>query len=306
MFKTKTKTGNFTKHSLARIQIKKNKSGILKKTVIGIVIAVSSIAIFGCVKVNNIQNVINHNTAYFESISTTSSAEKVLFSDTYTDTDFKKDLKNFEELNINNKDNQTMLMFMNFSNMQKYSDKISIEEYSQLLKDKDLDKLKSFSERVPKKDTISWSLITMGISPMNMYFYDHLAKVYDEKYGAGSYFKYFMNNTSFVNKNGDISIDESKSQNYKDFSASQEDLFIKLKDAYTKKDYAVLRNYFEQYHHFLNFVDGINHSNISMPRYKESNYIDNFIATAVFIPYLNAKNNYDMSKISESLVMAIY
>lgn len=305
MFKTKAKTENFTTQSLAKVKINKNKSGILKKTVIGTIIAVSSIAIFGGVKVNNIQNVINHNTAYFESISTTSSAEKVLFSDAYTDTDFNRDLKNFEALNINNENNQTMFMFMNFSNMQKYSDKVSIEEYSQLLKDKDLGKLKSFSERVPKKDTISWSMITMGISPMNMYFHDQLAKVYDEKYGSDSYFKYFMNNTSFVNKNGDISIDESKSQNYKDFSASQEDLLIKLKEAYAKKDYVVLRNYFEQYHHFLNFVDGINHSIISTPRYKESNYIDKFIATAVLIPYLNVKNNYDMNKTSKDLIMAI-
>lgn len=306
MFKTKAKTENFTTQSLAKVKIKKNKSGILKKTVIGIIIAVSSIAIFGGVKVNNIQNTINHNTAYFESISTTSSAEKVLFNDTYTDTDFNRDLKNFEALNINNENNKTMFMFMNFSNMQKYSDKVSIKEYSQLLKDKEFDKLKSFSRRIPKKDTISWSLITMGISPMNMYFHDQLAKAYDEKYGDKSYFKYFMNNTSFVNNDGDISIDESKSQSYKDFYASQENLFIKLKGDYAKKDYAALRNYFEQYHHFLNFVDGINHSSISAPRYKESNYTDKFITTAVLIPYLNTKNNDDMNKTSKDLIMAIY
>lgn len=306
MFKTKTATETFTTHASESMKIKKKKSGIFKKTVIGVVIAAASLAIFGGVKVNNIQNVINHNTAYFESVATPQSAERVLFSDTYTDADFNKDLKNFEVLNVNNEKNKTMFMFMNFSNMQKHSDKVSIEEYTQLLNEQDLSKFKSFSERVPKKDTLSWSLVTMGISPMNMYFHDQVAKAYEEKYGADSYFKYFMNNTNFTNVNGEISVNESKSQTNKEFLASQEAVTIKLKEAYAKKDYAVLRSYFEQYYHFLNFVDGVNHSAISTPRYKEFNYTDNFIATAVLIPYLNAKNNYDMTKTSKDLIMATY
>lgn len=306
MFKTKTATETFTTHASESMKIKKKKSGIFKKTVIGVVIAAASLAIFGGVKVNNIQNVINHNTTYFESVATPQSAERVLFSDTYTDADFNKDLKNFEVLNVNNEKNKTMFMFMNFSNMQKHSDKVSIEEYTQLLNEQDLSKFKSFSERVPKKDTLSWSLVTMGISPMNMYFHDQVAKAYEEKYGADSYFKYFMNNTSFTNVNGEISVNESKSQTNKEFLASQEAVTIKLKEAYAKKDYAMLRTYFEQYHHFLNFVDGVNHSAISTPRYKESNPTDSFIATAVLIPYLNAKNNYDMNKTSKDLIMATY
>lgn len=306
MFKTKIATETFTTHASGSVKIKKKKNGIFKKTVIGVVIASASLAIFGGIKVNNIQNVINHNTAYFESVATPQSAEKILFSDTYTDADFNRDLKNFEVLNVNNEKNKTMFMFMNFSNMQKHSDKVSIEEYAQLLKEQDVVKLKSFSDRVPKKDKISWSLITMGVSPMSMYFHDEVAKGYDHKYGADSYFKYFMNNTSFTNVNGEIGFDESKSQKYKEFLASQETVAIKLKEAYAKKDYAVLKSYFEQYHHFLNFMDGINHSAISTSRYKESNYTDNFIATAVLIPYLNAKNNYDMNKTSKDLIMATY
>lgn len=306
MFKTKNTTETFTTHAPVTVKIKKKRSGIFKKTAIGVVIAVASLSIFGGVKVNNIQNVINHNTAYFQSVYTVSSAEKVLFNDVYTDVDFNRDLKNFEALNINNEKNQTMFMFMNFSNMQKHSDKVSIEEYAQLLKEQDVVKLKSFSDRVPKKDTLSWSLITMGVSPMNMYFHDEVAKAYEKKYGTDSYFKYFMNNTSFTNVNGEIGFDESKSQKYKEFLASQETVAIKLKEAYAKKDYAVLRSYFEQYNHFLNFMNGINHSAISTPSYKESNYTDNFIATAVLIPYLNAKNNYDMNKTSKDLLMATY
>lgn len=306
MFKTKTTTETFTTHAPVTVKIKKKRSGIFKKTAVGVVIAVASLAIFGGVKVNNIQNVINHNTAYFQSVSTVSSAEKFLFNDVYTDVDFNRDLKNFEALNIKNEKNQTMFMFMNFSNMQKHSDKVSIEKYTQLIKEQDFVKLKSFSERVPKKDTLSWSLVTVGASPMNMYFHDQIAKAYEHEYGADSYFKYFMNNTSFTNANGEISLNESKSQTNKEFLASQEAVTIKLKKAYAKKDYAVLRTYFEQYHHFLNFVDGINHSAISISSYKESNHADNFIATAVLIPYLNAKNNYDMNKTSKDLIMATY
>lgn len=306
MFKTKTATGTFTTHASGTVNIKKKKNGIFKKTAIGVVIAVASLAIFGGVKVNSIQNVINHNTAYFESVATPQSAEKVMFNDTYTDADFNRDLKNFEALNIDNEKNQTMLMFMNFSNMQKHSDKVSIEEYSQLLKDNDLVKLKSFAERIPKKDRLSWAMITMGISPMNMYFHDQVAKAYDEKYEANSYFKYFMNNTSFNNVNGEISINESKSQTNKEFLSSQEAVVIKLKEAYAKKDYAVLRNYFEQYHHFLNFMDGISHSDISIPKSKEITIADSFIAAGVLIPYLNLKNSYDMNKTSKDLIMATY
>ena len=306
MFKTKTATETFTTYTSEKLKIKKKKSGIFKKTAIGVVIAVSSLAIFGGVKVNNIQNVINHNVDYFESISTASSTEKILFGDAYTEEDFSNDLKNFKALNIDNEKNKTMLMFMNFSNMQKYSDKVSIEEYTNLLKDQDLVKLKTFSEKVPKKDTLSWSMITMGINPMNMYFYDQVAKAYQEKYGNDSYFKYFMSNTSFVNANGNISINKSKSQTYTDFLASQEDLLIKLKEAYAKKNYTLLRNYFEQYHHFLNFVDGINHSAISTSNSKNASKVDHFIATAVLIPYLNAKNNYDMNKTLKDSIMATY
>lgn len=306
MFKTKNATETFTTHAPVTVKIKKKRSGIFKKTAVGVVIAVASLAIFGGVKVNNIQNVINHNTAYFESISTVSSAEKILFSDTYTDADFNRDLKNFEVLNINDERNQSMFTFMNFSNMQKHSDKISIEDYTQFLKEQDSVKLKSFSERVPSQNKLSWSLITMGVSPMNMYLYDQVDKAYREKYGADSYFKYFMNNTRFVNDNGNISIDKSKSQSYEDFSASQKAVVIKLKEAYAKKDYALLRNYFTQYHHFLNFIDGISHSAISIPRGKEATEVDNFIATAVLIPYLNAKNNYDMNKTLKDLMMAAY
>ncbi len=104
LFKNKTKT-------TSEIKIKNKKNNILRNTAIAMVFSLVGLSFFAGMKVYNIENIISHNKTVIASISNDKAAANTLFSQEYTDDMFQKDLKNFEVMNIKNKETTGIFPF---------------------------------------------------------------------------------------------------------------------------------------------------------------------------------------------------
>ncbi len=122
IFKNKTKT-------TYEIKINNKKNNILRNTAIVMFFSLVGLSFFAGMKVYNIENIISHNKAVIASISDDKDATNILFSQEYTDEMFQKDLKNFEVMNIKNKETTGMFPFQQITILQKYKPNINTEEY---------------------------------------------------------------------------------------------------------------------------------------------------------------------------------
>jgi len=280
-----------------------NIRSVIKKIGLVFLAIFLAMVMFVVCKLYSIQSVISSNMDLISSVSTPLSAQKVLFDQTYTDADFKRDLKNFEVVNIHKPYHKSMNMYMILTNAQKYTDKVSTEEYQRLSEKNDTVGLNNLMKLRIHERTLAWSLMNMGANFMTVFFYDDVEKAYKQKYGEKSYFKYFIRRQALYYHNGEFAYDEKASQSKKEYNDQQAILTEELTRAYNNKDYATLRSFFEQYQYFLNFTGKIKHSEISPTRAEELSKVNNAITFSLVIAYLNIKHNFNHDKYIKDLVM---
>lgn len=280
-----------------------NMGNVIKK--IGLVFLAMFLALvmFVVFKLYFIQSVISSNMELINSVSTPESAQKSLFEEKYTDADFKRDLKNFEVVNISKPYYKSMNMYMILTNAQKYTDKVPTAEYQRLSEKGDTVGINNLMKLRIHERTLAWSLMNMGANFMTVFFYDDVEKAYMQKYGEKSYFKYFIQKQATYYHNGEFTYDEKASQSKKEYNEQQAILTAELTRAYNDKDYATLRSFFEQYQYFLNFTGKIKHSEISPTRADQLSKVNNAITFALVLSYLNIKNNFNHDKYIKDLVM---
>lgn len=305
MFKLKEQStaSMSTKNQPKNQKIKKNKKSAIKNILIAGLIAVSSISIFAGIKVTQIQSVINHNDALFSSIDTKEKAQKVLFNESYTDEDFKKDLHVYEELTKLDNGTNKALLYMLFTEIEKKNPNINIEEYVKYSQEGKI--IKYLKDNTKKEDRVGQFMFMYGISPTIHYFGSNLENAFNEKYGDKSYYRYFTSKSTSTISEKEIGFSFTENQSLKDFNDSQKVVYNKLQEAYENKDYDTLKLYFKQYHEYLNFISDIRNSSISTAKAGDASYVDSIISTGVFIPYLLIKDGKDYKKINKDLILGI-
>lgn len=148
------------------------------------VFSLVGLSFFAGMKVYNIENIISHNKAVIASISDDKDATNILFSQEYTDEMFQKDLKNFEVMNIKNKETTGMFPFQQITILQKYKPNINTEEYLNSL-------IKEHSSRITEQVKVSkrlpYALLRLGFTPVSQYIYSDLNKAFRDKYNNNSF-----------------------------------------------------------------------------------------------------------------------
>lgn len=291
-FKSKTKT-------TYEVKIKNKENNILRNTVIAMSLSLVGLFFFAGMKVYNIENIISHNKTVMASISNEKDATNMLFSKEYTDDMFKKDLRNFEIINIKNKETTGMFPFQQITILQKYKPNINTEEYlNSIIKEHS----RRITEQVKVSERIPYALLRFGFSPISQYIYSDLDKAFKSKYNNNSFFDTFIIRASFVNLN----YDDKNSETKEEFDKKDREITQKLKVAYINKDYETLKSYFKQFHEYMEYVDKFKHSNISVSGIKESNYSDSIISYGAFEKYINYKNNKSLEKIEKDITLSLF
>lgn len=277
LFKNKTKT-------ISQIKINKKKSKILRNSIIAIGLSFIGFSFFAGMKIDNINNIISHNETVIASISNDKDAINTLFSQEYTDDMFQKDLKNFEIMNIKNKETTGMFPFQQITILQKYNKNINSEEYlNSLIKEHS----NRITEQVKVSQRVPYALLRIGFTPVSQYIYSDLNKAFKYKYNNNSFFDTFILKASYSN----LSYDDKNSETKADFDKKDREITQRLKVAYDNKDYKTLRLYFKQFHEYMEYVDKFKHSPISISAIRESNYSDSIISYGVYEKYLSYKYN---------------
>lgn len=294
LFKTKTKT-----KTISQIKINKKKSKILRNSIIAIGLSFIGFSFFTGMKVYNIENIISHNKAVIASISDDKDATNILFSQEYTDEMFQKDLKNFEVMNIKNKETTGMFPFQQITILQKYKPNINTEEYLNSLIKEHSSKI---TEQVKVSERLPYALLRLGFTPVSQYIYSDLNKAFRDKYTNNSFFDTFIIKASFNN----LSYDDKNSETKDEFDKKDREVAQRLKVAYDNKDYETLKLYFKQFHEYMEYVGSFKHTPISVSGIKESNYSDSIISYGAFEKYINYKNNKNPEDIEKDITLSLF
>lgn len=292
LFKNKTKT-------TCEIKINNKKNNILRNTAIAMVFSLVGLSFFAGMKVYNIENIISHNKAVIASISDDKDATNILFSQEYTDEMFQKDLKNFEVMNIKNKETTGMFPFQQITILQKYKPNINTEEYlNSLIKEHS----SRITEQVKVSERLPYALLRLGFTPVSQYIYSDLNKAFRNKYNNNSFFDTFIIKASFNNLNYDDKNSETKDE----FDKKDREVAQRLKVAYDNKDYETLKLYFKQFHEYMEYVGSFKHTPISVSGIKESNYSDSIISYGAFEKYISYKNNKNPEDIEKDITLSLF